>query len=271
MRGSQIGLDHARVVRDFLRRALRDLLAVAHAEETLRDRHDDAHVVLDDEDRDAALVDLADDRDRLLDLGRVEPREVLVEEEDVGLRREGARHLVALAHSERQAPRQPVAPPLHLRERRSLQRHGARLVAMVRPAERRDHDVLEDRQAREGFDDLERPGETAATDLVRLEAVDPLALEEDLSGRERKIAVDEIEDRRLAGAVRPDEAEEVAFFDRERHVADGLEAAEPLRDAPEFEEAHATPFGAAAAARPASLSLRFTHFSWSVPTMPCGK
>src|SRR5664280_3654941 len=89
MRGSQIRFDHARVVRDFLWRALGDLLAVAHADDLLRDRHDDAHVVLDDEDRDAALVDLADDRDRLLDLGGVEPREVLVEEEKLWLRREG--------------------------------------------------------------------------------------------------------------------------------------------------------------------------------------
>src|SRR5439155_17959780 len=41
---------------------------------------------------------------------------------------------------------------------------------------------------------------------------------------------------RLAGAVRADEAEDLAFVDREADVVDGLHAAEPLLDATEFED-----------------------------------
>src|SRR3569832_502180 len=91
MGASQIGFDDGRVVRDAVWVALRDLLAVADAENAVGDRHDDAHVVLDDEDRDPAAMDLLHDLDRLLDLRRIQPREVLVEEEERGFRRESAR------------------------------------------------------------------------------------------------------------------------------------------------------------------------------------
>ena len=99
------------------------------------------------------------------------------------LRGESARHLEALPHAERKAAGRDVAPRFHLGEGRRLERHLLRLVAVVGPGEGRDHHVLEDGQAREGLDDLERPGETEPADLVRLQPVDPLPLEEDRAVR----------------------------------------------------------------------------------------
>ena len=53
---AEVGLDHALVVADLLRAALGDLLAVVEHGDVLRDAHDHLHVVLDQQDRHAALV-----------------------------------------------------------------------------------------------------------------------------------------------------------------------------------------------------------------------
>ena len=137
---------------------------------------------------------------------------------------------------------------------------------MVRAGEGRDHDVLEDREAREGLHDLERAREAAAADFKGLEAVDAFALEEDLPSRGRVVAVDDVEDGRLAGAVRADEPEDLPLLDRKGHVADGLEAAETFRDVLQLEEAHEAPCGAEARRR-----FHFAARSFHVPTIPFGK
>ena len=52
----------------------------------------------------------------------------------------------------------------------------------------------------------------------------------------RPDAGDEIEQRRLAGTVRPDQTDDLAAADRDRDIAVGDEAAEPLPDAAGFKE-----------------------------------
>src|SRR5205807_2196660 len=54
LRGSQIGFDHLRIVPDLLRGALGDLLAEVQDRDPAGDAHDDRHVVLDQEHREAA-------------------------------------------------------------------------------------------------------------------------------------------------------------------------------------------------------------------------
>src|SRR5450830_1577178 len=266
IRHTEIRVDDLLVIGHLARRALGNLLAVVDADEAVRDGHDDAHDVLDDEDRDAVLMDLLHDRDRLLDFCRVQAGEVLVEKEELRLCREGAGHFEAFSHAERQAPGEAVAPRFHLCEGGRFQSHRARLLAAVGAAERGDHDVLEDREAGEGLDDLERPGQAEVTDGVRLQAVDPAPLEQDRAAGRRVIAVDEVEDRRLAGAVRTDETQDVALLEREGHVADRLQTAEALRDISQLEEAHVVS-GPAGARRRLLLAAR----SFQVPTIPFGK
>src|SRR4051812_1039711 len=53
---AQVGLDHARVLADLCRLPLRDLLAVVEHGDALGNAHHDLHVVLDQQDREAALV-----------------------------------------------------------------------------------------------------------------------------------------------------------------------------------------------------------------------
>jgi hypothetical protein len=55
------------------------------------------------------------------------------------------------------------------------------------------------------------------------------ALQPDRAAVLRQVAADHVEDRGLAGAVRADEAEDLVLVQGERHVGDGADAAEPLR------------------------------------------
>ena len=54
-----------------------------------------------------------------------------------------------------------------------------------------------------------------AVDLVRLQAVDALAVEQDLAAGRAEAAADQVEQRRLAGAVRADDRDPLARRDRE--------------------------------------------------------
>ena len=62
-----------------------------------------------------------------------------------------------------------------------------------------------------------------------------LAEQHDLSGGGRENSGDQIEQGRLAGAVRSDDGLAVAGHDLERDVAHGAQAAEALRECPELE------------------------------------
>ena len=91
-------------------------------------------------------------------------------------------------------------------------------------------DVLEDRELRKQADVLECARDAALRDLVRLEADDALALKRDRARRRLIDARQHVEGRRLAGAVRADEADEFPAVQMDVEIRDGLEAAEYLRD-----------------------------------------
>ena len=63
---------------------------------------------------------------------------------------------------------------------------------------------------------------------MRLQARDVVAVEQDASRGRRQNAADQIDDRRLAGAVRPDERMTRALRELERHVSGCGDATEAL-------------------------------------------
>src|SRR5258708_12833826 len=71
--GAEIRLEHGRIAGHRLGRPLGDLAAEIEHNDPPRDPHDEAHVVLDQEDRDAAPVDRADDLRQPTSLGHAEP------------------------------------------------------------------------------------------------------------------------------------------------------------------------------------------------------
>src|SRR5690348_6342218 len=84
LRPADIGLDHARMADDLLRRTDRDDLAEIHGDHALNELHELAQAMFDDEDGEAlAVVQLADECREWLDLAGAETGEGLVEQQQL--------------------------------------------------------------------------------------------------------------------------------------------------------------------------------------------
>ena len=97
----------------------------------------------------------------------------------------------------------------------------------MRPLQR-DAQILPDRQSEEYARHLELDAHPAPDPQVRLQLRDVLALEEYRARRRRIGAQDQLEERALARAVRPDQAAQLALLDREVDTVDRAQAAEVL-------------------------------------------
>ena len=75
-----------------------------------------------------------------------------------------------------------------------------------------------------------------ASACVRRQSREILPVEKDLSAGWPEHRADQVEQRSLAGAVRSDQAADLACFDLEAHVLDRGQAAEPLGDADNVEQ-----------------------------------
>src|SRR5262245_37295365 len=91
------------------------------------------------------------------------------------------------------------------------------------------HDVVERRHPFEERDVLERAGHAVHRRIARPHPFISVPLEHDGAALRLVEAVDDIEHRRLAGAVRTDDGADLAALDIERHVANDLDTAEGQR------------------------------------------
>src|SRR5262249_39054417 len=103
--------------------------------------------------------------------------------------------------------------------------------------------------------------DTEPPDRARLEPADAAIAEPDVARVRRELAVDHVEAGRFAGAVRPDQRQELALGDVEADVVDGAQAAERLCQVAHREHAHGRVEGRA---------LRDSKLV-SPPTTPPGK
>ena len=83
---------------------------------------------------------------------------------------------------------------------------------------------------------LERPTQPALGPLVRGEVLDVLAGQDDAPAVHLQEAGDAVEQRRLAGAVLPDEPDDLTLAEVERHLVDGPDPAEALHDVADLED-----------------------------------
>ena len=192
-------------------------------------------MVLDEQDRERPLVAQPHDEvAELLDLLVVEPAGRLVEQQERGLRHQRARDLDALLGSVRQRRGRHAGPARQPDDVERLER-----VPLPDPPTERvpaDEDVLEDGHRTEQVDVLERPGDAPPHDLVRRGAQQRRAVELDLAGIRRVEPRDDVEHRRLARAVRADQARHDAPVDVEGDAVQSHDAAEPQRDVPHREQ-----------------------------------
>ncbi len=105
-------------------------------------------------------------------------------------------------------------------------------------AERPQHaaaDVLVHRKTREDVRDLEAARQSAPIDPVRRAPGDLLAPQADRARRRRELPAHQVEERRLAGAVRADDGVPLALRDTERDAADDRRRAEALAHVAQLE------------------------------------
>ena len=211
--------------------------------------------------RPSRAVELAEHLDHLVALGRPQARHHLVEQQQARPRGERARHLEPLAVRQRErggglAALRAEPELLEDRGRGAPRRRHAR-----RPLERPDDHVVEHAQARRTACTIwnVRPMPAAHTWSGRRPSIRrPAKRISPTSGA--KTPGDHVEDGRLAGAVRPDQPDDGAFGDVERHAGDRAQAAEGLGDVADLEERHG----------PQSRFAR-PSFRASVGQMPCGR
>src|SRR4029077_6024870 len=102
-----------------------------------------------------------------------------------------------------------------------------------------DHDVLERGHAKEDLQVLERPRQAPTRELLRRERAHILSSEPHASLLRKVEAGDDVEQRRLAGAVRTDDGEYEAGRDRQAHIIDRMHPAEGDRQVFGREDGHA--------------------------------
>ena len=110
------------------------------------------------------------------------------------------------------------------------------VTAAVERRQSRKQDVLQHRHVAEHLRGLKGPGDTPRGDLVRAQAVDPLAAQLDLSGIGAIQAREQVDGGRLARAVGTDEAADLSRTDRERKPVHRDQAAEPLGEPARLEQ-----------------------------------
>ncbi|MHC2257644.1 hypothetical protein ACVILK_007336 [Bradyrhizobium embrapense] len=120
--------------------------------------------------------------------------------------------------------------------------------------QRADDDVVDHGHGLEALDHLEGAPDAALAALGRRQLCHVLAVEEDRALGGRQHARDQVEQRRLAGTVRADQADDLAAPDRDRDVAVGDEAAEALPDAASLQQCRHR----AASLRPESMPNTLT-------------
>ena len=133
-----------------------------------------------------------------------------------------------------------------------LPRHAHHGVAH----QRADDDVVDHAHGLKTFHHLEGAADAAHAALGRRQFCHVLAIEPDRALRRRQHARDQVEQRRLAGAVGADQTDDLAAPDRNRDVAVGDEAAEPLPDAAGFQQ---------------SRHRAVAFFDENSPIRPCGR
>src|SRR6185503_19131447 len=185
----------------------------------------------------AARVELEQDLQHLVDLGAREPRHRLVRNELPGPRGHGARELELAQLDLRELARVRVRLVGEADAPQDLHRLRLALAVLEVLHVGRGHEqVLQHRHGVERARHLEAARDAQARALVGREAVDRTALEHDLARLVAQQARDAVDERGLARAVRPDQAEALALGDLEAHAREGGEAAEVLRDAAYLEE-----------------------------------
>ena len=198
-----------------------------------------AQLVGDEDDRDAGLLELTHDLHQLVGLLRGEHRGRLVEDEHLRVAGERLDDLDPLLHADRQVlddgvgvdveaePLGDLLDPLAGRVEVEGAGEAGGLVA--------EHDVLGDGEDRHQHEVLVDHADAGRDRVAGSGEVLDLAVEHDLALVGLVEAVEDVHQRRLAGAVLAEQAVDLAGLDRQGDVVVGDDVAEALGDVAQSE------------------------------------
>ena len=191
--------------------------------------------MLDQQHRDAAVADLADDGDDLQDLGRVQPGHHLVEQQQARRGGQRACEFEALAAGDGEVGRGLREHVLHADLARDGMGVFPGLVAVRVLLVGTHGDVLVHRELGERLRDLEGAHHAGARDLVYRHAGDVLPEQFHPPAVDRVETGDAGEQGGLSCAIGADQRHDAALVDLQRGVVDGAQAAEDLGQSGDFE------------------------------------
>ena len=172
------------------------------------------------------VAERADQLAELVDLGVRQPGGRFVEQQQLRSRRERPRDLDALQRAVRQSDGRPVGEMVERQALEDRSRFGSALCVRATVRVAADEHVVEHRQRREQREVLEGASDAEPGDAVRRHSQQILAVEHDTTAGRLVQAADAVEERGLAGAVRPDQRADLALLDREGEVGERDDSAE---------------------------------------------
>ena len=186
--------------------------------------------MFDQKDRHPGIADLADRCDDFHDLARDKSCHHLVEKQEFGFCGKRPCKLEPFSSGDREGFRRLVQHAAHADllgdESRALKRLFPASVTKMRA----DCDILQNGQAREGLDDLERPGQAEPADGMGRATGDVLGLKTDPPAIGLHESADHREQGGLARTVRSDQGDDPALFHGERGIVHRNEAAVAFGD-----------------------------------------
>ena len=256
-------LAHEVVDRGVGDRAGGDVGAVAHDRDGVAQVEDLVEAVRDEQQRATLVAQAAGDGEEPLDLDAAERRGRLVHDEHLGVERDRLGDLDDLLVGDRQAERRAVGVDPHAEAAEQLERLGAHELA-VDAAERAGRlaaheDVLGDRQVGEERRLLVDDGDAGGLRLRRAGEVDGLAVEQQIARVAAVEARDDLDERRLAGAVLADQGVDRAALEREASGAEGDDGAERLDHPTQFERGCLCGGGGVVCHRSSSLRVKMNE------------
>ena len=217
-----------------------DLLAAAQDADPVGDLEHLVQLVGDEDDRHPAGLEAAEDLEQLERLLRRQHRGRLVEDQDVGLAVERLQDLDPLLLADGQVGDQRVGVDLELEARRELADpvRGRGLVEQDPGARRlvREHDVLGDGHHRDQHEVLVHHPDPAVDRVLRRLERDRLAVQQDLALVGLVEPVEDVHQRRLAGAVLAEQRVHLAAPQVEIDVVVRDDPRKPLRDPAELQD-----------------------------------
>src|SRR5271167_441292 len=247
-----------------LRRAIGDLLAGDQHDEPGRKAHHRAHDVLDQDDRDALLVEADQHHQDFLDLGGREARHCLVGKQEPRSTGDGTGQF-KLAHFDLgQIARQPgrlVGEPDIVEQCQAALAdctfRKPRPGSGIDGIEQRNAQIVDEVQAAEGLGQLKAASKPQPRAPIGRPAVDRAAVEGDIAAVVVQRAAKAVDQRALARTVRPDQPEPLTGIDSEIDALERDKAAKTLAEPGDLEQRR----------HQRSLARRR---AWTSPTMPLG-